>query len=248
MSDHPELENAVAAYVLGAADPEEMESVRTHLAGCDSCRAVAARLQRAVDELPLAVELGAPPARLKTSLLAAVVASPRRQAPPPAAALPVRRPKPPRHGPAFGWLRLRPATVAIAALAVLVVGLGGWNLWLAGQLSQSRHQVAQETLTGTGPMSSAQAKVVDLRDQGVALVSFSHLPPLASGRVYELWLIPPGGAPEAAAVFQPDSDGGKTLVVGKDLRRYKLIAVTVEAGPEGAPAPTQTPSLAGATV
>ena len=143
---------------------------------------------------------------------------------------------------------LRPTGTAIAALTVLVLALGGWNVWLTGQLSQTQHQVAQATLNGSGPLAGSQAKVVDLQGQGLALVSFSHLPPLARDRVYELWLIRPDGVPEAAAVFQPDPDGSKTLVVGKNLRQYKLIAVTVEAGPDGAMAPTQTPGLVGSTV
>ena len=69
MSDHPELEALIAVYVLGAVGPEEAESVRTHLAGCAECRQLAARLQRAVDALPMATELEPPPAQLKAGIL-----------------------------------------------------------------------------------------------------------------------------------------------------------------------------------
>ena len=129
-----------------------------------------------------------------------------------------------------------------------MLGLGGWNLGLKSQLAPGGRQVAQVTLIGSGPTAGAQARVVDFRDQGVALVSFSHLPRLTTDHVYEVWLITSDGHPEAAVVFQPDADGGKTLVIGRDLRRYKIIAVTVEAGPEGAAAPSQTPSISGQTV
>ena len=94
----------------------------------------------------------------------------------------------------------------------------------------------------------AKANVVDFRDQGVALVSFSRLPQLPADRVYELWLIPSSGQPESAGVFRPELDGSKTMVIVKDLKRYKLIAVTVEAGPNGVTAPTQAPGIAGNTV
>ena len=71
MSDHPELEMSVAAFVLGAAEVDEMEEVRVHLAGCAECRLLAARLQRAADSLSLATEIVEPPARLKSKILEA---------------------------------------------------------------------------------------------------------------------------------------------------------------------------------
>ena len=137
--------------------------------------------------------------------------------------------------------------LAVAVLLVLAIGLGGWNVWLVNQLSRSQDQVAKTTLTGTGQLAGAEGNVVDFRAQGVVLVSFSRLPPLPADRVYELWLIPSGRQPEPAGVFRPDPDGSKTLVVVKDLKRYKVIAVTVEASPNGAAAPTQAPGIAGNT-
>ena len=47
MSDHEELEGTVAAWVLGALDPEEEEAIRLHVEGCPSCRQTVARLGRA---------------------------------------------------------------------------------------------------------------------------------------------------------------------------------------------------------
>jgi len=104
------------------------------------------------------------------------------------------------------------------------------------------------TLSGQGQLSGARATVVDFREQSVALVTFNRLPAPPPGKVYELWLIPASGAPEAVTVFQPDGDGSKTVVVNRDLRRYKIIAVTTEDGPAGVAAPTQQPSLAGNVV
>ena len=56
MSDHEELESSVAAWVLGALDPDEAEAIRTHVEACPTCREVAARLRRVVGALPLVVE------------------------------------------------------------------------------------------------------------------------------------------------------------------------------------------------
>jgi len=48
MSDHEEMESSVAAWVLGALDADEAETVRSHAEGCPTCREVAARLRRVV--------------------------------------------------------------------------------------------------------------------------------------------------------------------------------------------------------
>ena len=87
--------------------------------------------------------------------------------------------------------------------------------------------------------------MVDLRDQGVAFVTFRHLPSTEAGKVYEIWLIGRSKIPVSGGVFQPDSDGTKTLVVAVDTKERTTIALTVEAGPQGTTAPTQAPSLAG---
>ena len=247
MTDHPELENSVAAFVLGAADEDEMEAVRAHLGGCAECRQLAGRLQRAADALPLATEIVDPPARLKARILAAAATTARTPVRPPSRARILALPRP-RSLSGWSWPR-PPATLPMAAAAALVLavlGLGAWNLHLVDQLGHQ--QVASVTLSGQGQLSGAQATVVDFREQSVALVTFSRLPAPPPGKVYELWLIPASGAPEAVTVFQPDGDGSKTVVVNRDLRRYKIIAVTAEDGPAGVAAPTQQPSLAGNVV
>ena len=251
MTDHPELENSVAAFVLGAADDEEMESVRAHLGGCAECRQLAARLQRVADALPLATELVAPPERLKARILAAAAATARTPVQPLTRARILAFPKRPALA-AWTWPRL-PATLpsaAAAALTLAVLGLGAWNLHLVDQLGRqsASRQVASATMSGRGQLTGTQATLVDFREQSVALVTFTRLPAPPPGKVYELWLIPASGAPEAVTVFQPDADGSKTLVLNRDLRRYKVMAVTAEDGPAGVAAPTQQPSLSGGIV
>ncbi len=252
MSDHPELENSVAAFVLGAAEEGEMTAVRAHLAGCADCRRLAARLQRAADALPLATDIVEPPARLKSRILTAAAASGRTSSSPPwsrTRILPIRR-----GGPSGRrWSSRLAANVpltAVAVLALAVLGLGAWNLQLVNQLGHQRasSQVTKTTLVGQGEMAGVQASVVDFKDQSIALVTFNRMPTPPPGKVYEVWLIPASGAPVGVAVFQPEADGSKTVVLTHDLRQYRVIAVTVEQGPNGVPMPTQSPSLAGNTV
>lgn len=249
MTDHAELENSVAASVLGAAGDKEMEDVRAHLAGCADCRLLAARLQRATDSLSLAIEIVEPPARLKSRILEAAAAAARTPAQSPAKARIIHL----RRGRTRPWaIGSRMAAgfpkAAVAALALAVLGLGSWNVYLTTQLSREQGQVVSGTLTGRAEMSGVQATVLDFKAHSLAVVSFSKLPAAPAGKVYELWLIPASGAAERVAVFQPDIDGSNTVVVNRDLSHYKWMAVTVENGPSGAPAPTQEPSIIGRAV
>ncbi|HEX2680972.1 MAG TPA: anti-sigma factor, partial [Candidatus Dormibacteraeota bacterium] len=150
----------------------------------------------------------------------------------------------------FGLGARIPAYAAAAvALVALLVGLGVQDL-ARGEFPQptSESQVARYTLSGHQDMAGANATVIDLKSDGVTLVNFRGLPPLQGGRVYELWLIPASGAPESAAVFVPDSNGTKVVLVSKSVSGYYEMAITNEPGPDGSPAPTQQPQLYGKLV
>ena len=253
MPDHESLEAAVAAFVLGAADPDEAGALRAHIEGCPSCRLLAVRLGRAVAVLPLATDIVAPPARLRERILAAASASapaagesPRRS---------VIRLEPPR---STFWQRLRlpapaPRLGAYAAVALAILGLGTWNLALTHDLSArplpgAPGQVARYTLTGTATMAAARATVVDLRSDGVTLVDFKGLPQPEYGKVYEIWLVTADKVAVPAAVFTPDQDGSKVVVLTRPLAGFRAMAITAEPGPAGSKTPTDTPQLQGPLV
>jgi len=244
MSDHPDLENSVVAYLVGAAEPDEADLMRVHLAGCEDCRRLVARLQQVVDALPLAVEELEPSKDLKSRIMKAATASSQTRAPAPSARIRSRL----RARARARWRPLiRYPHTALAVLAIAFVGLGAWNLYLNDRLARvpTQQRVTTTTLSGQGQLAGSQATVVDLRDQGVAFVTFRHLPSTEAGKVYEIWLIGRSKIPVSGGVFQPDSDGTKTLVVAVDTKERTTIALTVEAGPQGTTAPTQAPSLAG---
>jgi anti-sigma-K factor RskA len=244
MSDHEELESNVAAWVLGALDPGEAEVVQAHVEGCAACRETAARLQRAVTALPLVVDEVAPPARLRERVLAAAAASTGPTVAPSRVrkkvASPARRAV---FAPLFARL---PAYAAAAAVVVaLVAGLvAGDQVGRSGQ-APPPSQVARFTLSGHEALVGAKATVIDLKGDGLALADFSGLPALGEGRVYEVWLITAGGRADPAAVFVPDSNGSKVVLVNHALQGYTLMAITNEAGPDGTQAPTQKPQLYG---
>ena len=153
-----------------------------------------------------------------------------------------------RHLSPRPWLLRIPQQAAVAALTLAVVGLGGWNLYLTRQVASAQaqqHNVYTRTIAGTGALANSQAKVVELRGQGVSLVSFSGIPGVGADKVYELWLISPDGTPEPAGTFLPERDGTKVMVMPRDISGYRQIALTVETGPNGSPKPTQPPVLVG---
>ena len=240
MSDHEELESSVAAWVLGALDPDEAETMRTHVAGCAACTEAAGRLRRVVGALPLVVEESTPPPRLREHVLGAAAASRR----PSDVLLPIRPTPVPSRRP-----RVMPRVplYAVAAMAViaLLAGVLVGETAFRGSPPPAVSQVARFTLAGHQDMAGAQATVIDLKSDGLALIDFRGLPALSGGRVYEVWLIRAGGNPEPVAVFVPDSNGAKVVLVNRSLAGYSVMAVTNEPGPDGSLAPTQTPHLYG---
>jgi anti-sigma-K factor RskA len=80
------------------------------------------------------------------------------------------------------------------------------------------------------------------------LLIASNLPAAGPGKIYEMWVIPKGGAPRPAGLFQSDGMTGIHILRGPTDRALasgaqSIIAVTVE--PEaGSAAPTTTPIIA----
>jgi anti-sigma-K factor RskA len=242
ITDHDELEAAVAAYVLGALDEDEAADVRRHLETCPTCPGLAADLRRAVGVLPLAAEPVAPPAALRDRILVAAGAS---------SSSPAARPQRPVVVPARraeGRYRPRWRPAAAAAAAVIAFALGaGMGLGIGRTTAPAPPAaVAHFTMSGTGGMAGARASVFELKQEDLTLVQFTDLPQITSDRVYELWLIPNTGQPVPGALFAPDPRGAQVVVLGHGLNGYKALAVTNEAAPNGAQAPTQQPQLTGA--
>src|SRR6202165_5146686 len=210
MSEHEELESSVAAWVLDAVDADEVDIVRTHIEGCPICREAALRLGRTVAALPLDVEEVEPPARLRERILTAAAASRDVTAAPARPSAPIkermRTPKPrvvsnaPRG--------LMPVYAAAAAvLFALLVGVVAGDL--IGRGAPAPPSVARSVLAGHDGLAAAKGNVINLRSDGVALVDFSGLPQLDSGKVYEVWLITASGRADPAAVVVPDRNGRK---------------------------------------
>src|SRR3989442_5146248 len=243
--DHEEMEELLAAFALGATDPEEDALVRAHLEGCATCTSTVQRLRRALGAVPLAADTVSPPQRLRQQILeAAAAARPSEIATPRKARVLRLRPPRTRIWPVgTGW-RSAAAAAAFVAFA-LGAGLGlGVGRSLAPQPAPAS-SVTQYTLSGSGAMSGAQGRVYELKQQGLTLVEFSNLPELEAGEGDEVWVIPGRGQPAPAGGFKPDPSGTPRGGAPRNPRGGTAPAGKNRGGANAPPAPPATPARPG---
>ena len=246
MPEHEEIESSLAAWVLGALEAGEADIVRTHVEGCPTCRETAQRLGRIVGVVALEVEEIGPPAGLRDRILSAAAGTRDSTTAPDRSRARISQDRPRQRTETVsrsprGMMPIYAAAAAV--LLALVVGVAAGDV--IGRGAPAPTQVVRSALVGHQALAGARASVIDLKSDGVALVDFSGLPQLDSGKVYEVWLITAGGRADPAGVFVPDSNGSKFVLVGTSLAGYTQMAITSEVGPAGTQAPTQQPQLYG---
>ena len=79
-----------------------------------------------------------------------------------------------------------------------------------------------------------------IRRNGEGVIQLRDVGDLRDGRVYQAWVIPPGGTPIATGA---SANGNGALTLEGDIRGT-TVAVTLEPGP-GAKAPSTQPFLVG---
>jgi hypothetical protein len=246
VSMHVEVDELLAPYALDAVGEAEAELVRAHLLDCAACSATLARLTAVTAALPLAVEQVAPPASLRSRLLAEVDGGVRHKLLP--------RPNPAARfhlGRRVADMRLqelisRPRRwVPAAAVAAVIAALVAWNVNLQGQLASPGHGAAAIVTATMSDLHSASAGTVTyIAADHVAVVSLRSLHSPSAGRIYELWVIGRNANPQPAGLFSPGADGSKLLLVRHVLNPGDTIAVTDEPT-AGSQAPTTTPFITG---
>jgi Anti-sigma-K factor rskA len=226
-------------YALGLAEDEERGEIEAHLArGCETCQANL-REALAMNALMLAsVPQAKPRARLKRRILAGFGIEPMR----------------------WGWL----GALATACVAALAAWLSIQERHRADELARARQDLlavraerdrlqqifgfldqpdTQQVNFGQGQARGPRGTVLVNPKLGVLLL-VGNLPPRPSGRTYEMWLIPRGGAPRPAGLFDAAPDGSALHVLPGPLDAASLGAVEVSVEPRnGSGAPATTPII-----
>jgi hypothetical protein len=234
-----ELQEMVELYALGVLEDEESAEMQAHLGrGCTTCQE---NLKNALCMNASLISSGpdvAPSPKLKRRILASVGVQPR----------------------GWGWL----GAFATACLLVIALWLGNEERQRGAELAQARQNIIEvssqrdrldnalrildqpETVRvtfGKGAPEPPRGNVFIHAQLGVMLVA-SNLPKLSTGKTYEMWLIPKGGAPRPAGLFQSTGAGSAVHVLSGPVDTAALGAVAVTVEPEaGSPAPTTQPLI-----
>jgi anti-sigma-K factor RskA len=226
-ADGERLHDDLAAYALGALEPDEAGELERHIDDCKSCRERLEWLRPAVDVLPASVEQRSPPESLRENLLATVRTE---------AAAAESRPAPVPWWQGLRAIVARPA-VAMTVLIVLTVGVA------AGYLIRGSGEEMPGGLVTARPLGpqAAQVSATLERHGESATLHVQEMPQLDPDEVYEVW-VRRAGVLEPRSTFVLGMDGGAEAAVPGPLGDADAVLVTAEPRP-GSPQPTSEPLL-----
>lgn len=274
---HDELRELSGGYALGILDEPDRRTFEAHLSTCASCAAEVRDFTAVASALALDVPQIDPPTALRERVLrgATVPASLPAAVEPFTARRTIPEARRPRRESMLTLLSAAAVVIAFA-LGAYAVSLQRRIALLEGQVraaadraAQSQQQLVQ--LKAAADQSTQVRRILaagDLRRLDLAgtkaapaaagrafwspaeglVVAFANLPATDAGRVYQLWVIPPGGSPIDAGLLELQSDG-RALALAKagTSQRVGTVAITLEpAG--GSPAPTLSNLIAAGTL
>jgi anti-sigma-K factor RskA len=246
LRDHYEL------YALGIAEDPERSEIREHLGrDCPICVPGLRSARELLTLVGASAPAAEPPARLRKRVLAAAGG---------------------RTSSLWNWSPVWAAVAAGGLIAAVVFNVRGHRASeelaqagseLARVQAESADQTrelarlneafailnqpdARQVVFGGATPQPPRGRVFLDPKRGVLLLA-SNLPPAPAGKTYEMWVIPKGGKPVPAGLFQSAADGTALHVLpGRvDLAATAVVAVTLEPA-AGVPQPTSTPIIAAA--
>ena len=198
---------ALGALLLGGLDDREADEVQEHLAGCDQCREEWVSLTGVPALLDLAVDAPPPvPERVRDRVVADAV---RRT-------------------------RSRRWAAAVAAVAVIALGLGGIVGW---QVAPRTTEVAVP-LAEVAPYQAGGWMRLEAGPDDVAVrLELTGLDSLEEPGIYEAWLSTEDDELVSLGQFAPEADGSATvdLVAEGDVDDYRSFWLTAEPDADGPP-------------
>jgi anti-sigma-K factor RskA len=241
--DQERFEDLKDAYVLGALPEEERLEFEQYLATHPDLQAEVEELSSVAGLLAFSPWEQEPPPDLRRRIMDTVEAEavhPR-----------VHHRAGSRSWLAGLWEAMGARDLALAAAAMLVIGLFSWSMLLQGEVRdlQGRVQGLQNqpqgpqmiALGGAGAEQGARAQLVTLEGNRAVLVA-ENMPPVSEGKTYQIWVIK-GDTPQPSGLFESKGDS-IAAVVETPVEGADAVAVTVE--PEGgSPKPTTKPMLVG---
>jgi anti-sigma-K factor RskA len=239
-------------YAMGALSPAEMEPVEAHLLVCARCKEELRQNTLALAAYAQTTTEVAVPDGAKERFLARLEETARTES----HAAKSSAVAPPHKKASFwssifgtGWSPALAAAFALLLVAVAVDDLHK-RAEIGPLLKQAEHgaidsaQLNQlmELLTSPqartvalhqGPVVAPppEGRVVYSARTGKLLLTASNLHPLPAGKVYELWILQPGGKkPLPAGTFEPDSTGSATIILASEPAGLAVqgFGVTVE--------------------
>ncbi len=230
---HTDFQDNLAAYALGALDPEETAALEGHLQTCESCRAELADYQGVSSGLLASLPPRQPPARLKRALQKQLAGqSSRARA---------------RFNWSFGH-------VVFGALMAALVALNVFTVYQLYTLKQEQAEIDRQRLSEQTAISMlaypttqtlafaengvSGSLLVDKQRNFVAVFAW-NLAPLPAGKVYEMWLIDSKGDRTSGGFLVPEAN--YPFVMGvvhspQPLSNFTGFGVTLEpAGGSSAP-------------
>ena len=219
-SDHSRWSDELAAYALGALERDEASAFERHLESCSHCQEEMAWLQPALQTLPESVERTEPPRQLRESLMAEVRAE----------AHAARAPERPRPSRSWGWL-LKPAA-GLAAVALLVAGVVGYEVGRDGGSGGGGPSTLERQIDGIS------VRMVQEGDAGT--LQLSNLHQLPSDKVLEAWVRREGTVEAVPALLVPDRKGQAETTIA-DMSGVDTVMVTEE--PQGGSEEPTSPAI-----